>query len=214
MTFHTWKKIKWGRHEHPPRVLGPWIGCKCPSSSFSAPLNSWSHLWLAPLLEKMLIWATFAAGCATVPLWSASLSGTPYGFPPPYCQHIQTGSSSRGPQEPSFRQNPHSPPSILPPCTGEHRVLTQLFDKQYFVSHLAVAFSACCTFLSQAEKSPSIRTELEHVLVWVPPETDPQDHNLHRSCFAESSQSTEWEVETHPHLPHTPIPTQGKEGWW
>lgn len=59
---------------------------------------------------------------------------------------------------------------------GSIGCLPSSLKKQYFVSHVAVNFSAYCTFPSQEEKSLGVRTELERVfvrLVWVPPETDP-----------------------------------------
>lgn len=53
--------------------------------------------------------------------------------------------------EPFPGNHPHSPARVSLPCTGEYRVLTQLLERQYFLSHRAVAF--CTEWLSLTQES-------------------------------------------------------------
>lgn len=67
--------------------------------------------------------------------------------------------------------------------------------KRYFVSHLAVAFSAYCTFLCQGKNAWVSGQNWSMSLFGFPQEADPWDNNLCTSCSAESSRGIERGVE-------------------
>lgn len=95
----------------------------------------------------------------------------------------------------SFSLNPLSPPSIFPTMHWGALGAYQALWKAVFCFSFSCCFFCILCFPLPGKECLGVRTELERVFVWVPPEADPWDNNLCTSCFAESSRSTERDVE-------------------